>query len=250
MHSIESVRARSSLFCKNRDWQQFHTPTNLGLAMVGEVGEVCEQLQWRHKSPDYASEELVAIGEELSDVFIYATRLCDVCNLDLAKCVDHFIRGQSLDTLSDMRPSSAGGGEWADLRLDFIASALQLEQTNPRFFCLKLAAQSGLVSESFAAKLECQGGLQDWSTGELASLSFNIASIIVILASLAKLLGIDLAEALAAKMTKNEIKYPADRSRGSSAKYTKYAATKNRWQSTLFYASILIVGIVLGRHVK
>ena len=45
--SLEELRAAQADFVKERDWEQFHTPRSLALAMVGEVGELCELLQWR-----------------------------------------------------------------------------------------------------------------------------------------------------------------------------------------------------------
>lgn len=215
--------------------------------MVGEVGEVAEALQWRSgiRKADFAEEERHHLGEELSDVWIYATRLCDVCGVDLARCCDSFIRGEPL---VDVRPMS-GTTTWGDLQFSTISNALQLEEQNPRFFCLKLAAQSGVVAERFAAKLECPGGLKDWSSKELADFGFSIASVCVLLASLAKLLDLDLGGAIASKMDKNERKYPVDKARGSSAKYTKYMAD-TRWQTTLLVGTGLILGIFLGRQLK
>lgn len=214
--------------------------------MIGEVGEVAEALQWRSgvTRADFAEEERHHLGEELSDVWIYATRLCDVCNIDLARCSDHFIRGEAL---GEVRPLSAS--TWSDMPFTTISNALQLSETNPRFFVLKLSQQSGIVAERFAAKLECKEGLKDWSSQELADLAFSITGVCVLLASIAKLLEIDLGEAISQKMDKNERKYPVSKARGSSAKYTKYMAD-TRWQTTLLGGGLLLLGIFLGRRLK
>jgi len=45
--SLEDLRARQAAFASERSWDQHHTPRNLALAMVGEVGELCECFQWR-----------------------------------------------------------------------------------------------------------------------------------------------------------------------------------------------------------
>ena len=93
MVSLESIRAKSEQFCVERQWEPFHTPTNLCLALVGEVGEVNECFQWKGGDCTMTNLELTHIGEELSDVFIYSTRLCQQCNIDLSLCVAQFING-------------------------------------------------------------------------------------------------------------------------------------------------------------
>lgn len=44
--TFEDVRARQKEFADERNWEQYHTPRNLALALVGEVGELCEIFQW------------------------------------------------------------------------------------------------------------------------------------------------------------------------------------------------------------
>ena len=75
-------------FTDERDWGQFHDPKSLLLALVGEVGELSELLQWL---PASEVENLAArdplktrLGEELADVLIYLVRLADVLGCDLA----------------------------------------------------------------------------------------------------------------------------------------------------------------------
>ncbi|CAN4120882.1 unnamed protein product [Withania somnifera] len=74
-------------FAKERDWGQFHTPRNLLLAMVGEVGELSEIFQWKGEVPsglpDWEEKEKQHLGEELSDVLLYLVRLSDICGIDL-----------------------------------------------------------------------------------------------------------------------------------------------------------------------
>jgi dCTP diphosphatase len=78
-------------FADERDWRQFHTPRNLVLALVGEVGELAELFQWRGEVapglPDFGAAERVRVGEEMSDVLLYLVRLADRCGVDLAAAV-------------------------------------------------------------------------------------------------------------------------------------------------------------------
>lgn len=78
-------------FTRARDWDQFHDPKSLLLAMVGEVGELSELLQWlpADQAADLAAEEPLhsRLGEEISDVLIYLVRLADVLSIDLPATV-------------------------------------------------------------------------------------------------------------------------------------------------------------------
>ncbi|WP_062522731.1 nucleotide pyrophosphohydrolase [Demequina silvatica] len=86
--SLRALTAELREFARERDWEQFHDPKSLVLALVGEVGELAELFQWvpaaqaaEHFS-DPARKERV--GEELSDVLTYLLRLSDVLGVDLA----------------------------------------------------------------------------------------------------------------------------------------------------------------------
>ncbi|KAH8972174.1 hypothetical protein BDL97_02G181900 [Sphagnum fallax] len=74
-------------FAADREWDQFHSPRNLLLALVGEVGELSEIFQWKGEVPrglaDWNEADKEHLGEELSDVLLYLVRLADVCDVDL-----------------------------------------------------------------------------------------------------------------------------------------------------------------------
>lgn len=74
-------------FAANRDWEQFHTPKNLLLALVGEIGELAELFQWLSDEQAAAimrDQKLAArVRAELADVFGYVVRLADVLGIDL-----------------------------------------------------------------------------------------------------------------------------------------------------------------------
>ena len=83
-------------FTEARDWGRFHDPKSLTLALVGEVGELAELLQWlRHE------DQAVAVGrqplqgrlaEEMADVLLYLLRLADVVGVDLAQAATAKLR--------------------------------------------------------------------------------------------------------------------------------------------------------------
>lgn len=87
---LENLRKEVAQFAKDRDWDQFHSVRNLVLAMIGEVGEVAEILQW---TDDDKVTELLNVGgrerlaEELADVLIYLVRVADRSGVNLEQAV-------------------------------------------------------------------------------------------------------------------------------------------------------------------
>ena len=66
-------------FADERDWEQFHSPKNLSMALVVEVGEILECFQWltEEQSRNLDSDRLKRVKEEIGDVQIYLARLAD-----------------------------------------------------------------------------------------------------------------------------------------------------------------------------
>ncbi|MQM16133.1 hypothetical protein Taro_049085 [Colocasia esculenta] len=87
--SLKELSRKLEEFAKARGWEQYHSPRNLLLAMVGEVGEVSEIFQWRGEVgrglPNWEESDKEHLGEELSDVLLYLIRLADVCGIDLGE---------------------------------------------------------------------------------------------------------------------------------------------------------------------
>lgn len=74
-------------FADARNWQQFHSPKNLAMALTGEVGELVEIFQWRSEEESWqvaqAPETAAHVRQELADVALYLIRLASVLNVDL-----------------------------------------------------------------------------------------------------------------------------------------------------------------------
>ena len=89
--SLEQLRAQQQHFSNERQWLRYHTPRNLLLALVGEVGELAELFQWREDAepglPAWTQPDREAVSEELSDVLLYLVRLSDRCGIDLSAAV-------------------------------------------------------------------------------------------------------------------------------------------------------------------
>ena len=71
-------------FSKERDWEQFHSPKNLAMALSVEVAEIVEIFQWltQEESNNLNPEKLEKVKEEIADVMIYLTNLSDKLGID------------------------------------------------------------------------------------------------------------------------------------------------------------------------
>lgn len=78
-------------FVEERDWEKFHTPKNLAMALSGEAGELLEIFQWLSPEESFAvmKDDLKAtqIRHELADVFVYLLRLSEKLNVSLPEAV-------------------------------------------------------------------------------------------------------------------------------------------------------------------
>ncbi len=86
---LQAIRDVVREFVRERNWQQFHSPKNLAMALAIEAAELMEHFQWLtvEESRDVAQspEKLEAIGEEIADVFCYTLALVNELQLDLSE---------------------------------------------------------------------------------------------------------------------------------------------------------------------
>jgi len=85
INSIEVLRDRLREFAKERDWDQFHTPKNLSMALIAEAAELVEHFQWVDGNSSHLLEAKVrpSVEEEIADIFIYLVRIADKLDIDL-----------------------------------------------------------------------------------------------------------------------------------------------------------------------
>ena len=71
-------------FREERDWDQYHSPKNLAMALMVEAGELAELFQWltQEQSSTLPPDKLVEVKEEIGDVLIYLVNLCDKLGID------------------------------------------------------------------------------------------------------------------------------------------------------------------------
>ncbi len=89
MQSLEDIRQGVAKFAKEREWDQFHSPKNLSMALSVEVAELMEHFQWltEEQSRDLDPDTLIEVAKELADVQVYVVRLADMLNIDLLRAV-------------------------------------------------------------------------------------------------------------------------------------------------------------------
>ena len=79
------LRDKLRAFAAARDWDQFHSPKNLSMALMVEVAELMEHFQWLTEAQSLAitAENKHAVSEELADILLYLVRLADKLEVDL-----------------------------------------------------------------------------------------------------------------------------------------------------------------------
>ncbi len=82
---IEQLKLRLREFAAVRDWDQFHSPKNLSMALIAEAAELVEHFQWltEAQSSKLTPDKLAEVEAELADIFIYLIRTADKLDIDL-----------------------------------------------------------------------------------------------------------------------------------------------------------------------
>jgi NTP pyrophosphatase (non-canonical NTP hydrolase) len=82
---LTDLRDRIRVFVAERDWEQFHSPKNLAMALAVEAAELMEQFQWLTPEESGAPDDRrrQRVEEELADVLVYLVRIADRLSIDL-----------------------------------------------------------------------------------------------------------------------------------------------------------------------
>jgi len=85
VNDLEHLRDQLREFAAARDWDQFHSPKNLAMALAAEAGELLEVFQWltEAQSRSLDATAAAAASEEIADVLLYLIRLSDTLGIDL-----------------------------------------------------------------------------------------------------------------------------------------------------------------------
>ena len=85
MDRLDALRSQLAQFADERDWDQFHNPKNLAMALIAEAGELVEHFQWLspQQAENLAAEAKSEVELEIADVLLFLLRLADKLNIDL-----------------------------------------------------------------------------------------------------------------------------------------------------------------------
>jgi len=93
---LDTLKQQLRTFVGERDWEQFHSPKNLAMALTAEAGELLELFQWmtetQSRNLDPHGKDLELARQELADIQIYLVRLADQLGIDLEQAVQDKLR--------------------------------------------------------------------------------------------------------------------------------------------------------------
>ncbi|MEI8215909.1 MAG: nucleotide pyrophosphohydrolase [Eubacteriales bacterium] len=90
MSDLNEIKREIIEFIKERNWEQFHTPKNLAIAIGAEAGELLECFQWKSDDDIKAmieSKEVEMMSDEIADIVIYSFSLCNSMGIDLEMAI-------------------------------------------------------------------------------------------------------------------------------------------------------------------
>jgi len=98
MEELEQIKAQLQKFADDRDWDQFHSPKNLSMALSVEASELVECFQWltEEQSQNLSPEQLSAAIDEIADVQIYLLRIATKLNVNMLDAVNQKIKKNAL----------------------------------------------------------------------------------------------------------------------------------------------------------
>lgn len=90
LKDLNEIKMYLREFASVRNWEQFHSPKNLSMALSVEVAELVEHFQWltEEQSGELSEEKKANVAEELADIQLYLVRLADQLNIDILQAVD------------------------------------------------------------------------------------------------------------------------------------------------------------------
>ncbi len=86
---MEKLKSTIKEFISERDWEQYHAPKNLAMALSVEVSEIVEIFQWKKPEDQLSEEEIEALRQEIGDVLVYLLELADKFEIDIIEAAQH-----------------------------------------------------------------------------------------------------------------------------------------------------------------
>ena len=94
MSELKELKEKIRKFADDRNWDQYHSPKNLSMALIAEAAELVEHFQWmtEEQSSQLSSEVLGEVQQEIADIFIYLVRISDKLGVDLISAANQKIK--------------------------------------------------------------------------------------------------------------------------------------------------------------
>ena len=94
---LTEIRARLKNFANERDWERFHSPKNLSMALSVEAAELLEHFQWLTEVQSFSADTVdrEAVAREIADIQIYLVMLADKLGVDIEHAVQEKIEANA-----------------------------------------------------------------------------------------------------------------------------------------------------------
>jgi dCTP diphosphatase len=91
--SLDNLNTRLKAFAQSRNWEQFHSPKNLAMALIAECAELVEHFQWltQEQSMNLPEEKREAVAMEMADILIYLIRTAERLDINLIEAAERKI---------------------------------------------------------------------------------------------------------------------------------------------------------------
>ena len=96
--NISKIQSQLENFASERDWEQFHTPKNLSMALSVEASELVEIFQWLNpeESNSPNQKQIQEINSEVADIAMYLLRFCSVLGIDIEEAIEKKLEKNAL----------------------------------------------------------------------------------------------------------------------------------------------------------
>ncbi len=85
--TLADLKEAVQAFVRERDWERFHSPKNLSMALAAEAGELMEHFLWDDDTESHRRAAGEAVADELADIIIYAIEFANISGIDLATAI-------------------------------------------------------------------------------------------------------------------------------------------------------------------
>lgn len=118
---LEDLARQLAAFAEARDWDQFHSPKNLAMALAGEAGELAATMQWltteKSERDQLSDEQVEAIEDEMADVLFYLVRLAQRLEVDLGTaCANKLSKNEERYSVAEYSGSSRKAPQRSEYR--------------------------------------------------------------------------------------------------------------------------------------